>query len=418
MSKISIWKRKFAVKSSLLLVIFFISNLKIQAQDGEKLFKANCAACHTVSSKKLVGPGLEGVNDKYEEDWLIKWIKDSQALIKAGDADAVKVFEENNKVVMPPQPLSDEEVKAVLAYIKEGGSKTEQSAEQTTAAVVVEEETNPIYNYVILLAVAGLLLALYYVLRKARVAINEEDDKGVVGDIKSLIRKNKGMTAFVVVVLVVLGALDVWDALLNIGVHTGYAPEQPIKFSHKIHAGDDKIDCNYCHSSARHSKTSGIPSLNVCMNCHKYIDGSHGKKFTYNGETYSMEEEIQKLYEAIDWDPNTQTYGDNQKPVKWIKVHNLPDHVFFSHAQHVTAGKQECQTCHGPVEEMEVLRQESDLTMGWCVNCHRDTKIDENNGYYVDFHSRFPEEMMEKMKKDGKITVDEIGGLECAKCHY
>lgn len=418
MSKISIWKRKFAVKSSLLLVIFFISNLKIQAQDGEKLFKANCAACHTVSSKKLVGPGLEGVNDKYEEDWLIKWIKDSQALIKAGDADAVKVFEENNKVVMPPQPLSDEEIKAVLAYIKEGGSKTEQSAEQTTAAVVVEEETNPIYNYVILLAVAGLLLALYYVLRKARVAINEEDDKGVVGDIKSLIRKNKGMTAFVVVVLVVLGALDVWDALLNIGVHTGYAPEQPIKFSHKIHAGDDKIDCNYCHSSARHSKTSGIPSLNVCMNCHKYIDGSHGKNFTYNGETYSMEEEIQKLYEALDWDPNTQTYGDNQKPVKWIKVHNLPDHVFFSHAQHVTAGKQECQTCHGPVEEMEVLRQESDLTMGWCVNCHRNTKIDENNGYYVDFHSRFPEEMMEKMKKDGKITVDEIGGLECAKCHY
>jgi hypothetical protein len=155
------------------------------------------------------------------------------------------------------------------------------------------------------------------------------------------------------------------------------------------------------------------------MNCHKYIDGSHGKTFIYNGEEYSMEEEIQKIYKHLDYDPKTQKYGDNPTPVKWVKIHNLPDHVFFSHSQHVAAGKQKCQTCHGPVEEMDVVEQHAPLTMKWCIECHKETKVaTKGNGYYEDMHSRMTDEYKEKVLGDGKLTVDEIGGWECAKCHY
>jgi hypothetical protein len=155
------------------------------------------------------------------------------------------------------------------------------------------------------------------------------------------------------------------------------------------------------------------------MNCHKYVDGSSGKTFTYNGEEYSMTDEIKKIYAALDYNPESQSYGNNPTPVKWIKVHNLPDHAFFSHSQHVTVGGQKCQTCHGPVEEMDVLEQYSPLTMKWCIECHNTTGVStEGNGYYEEMHSRMTEEYKEKWLGDGKLTVEEIGGWECAKCHY
>ena len=196
-----------------------------------------------------------------------------------------------------------------------------------------------------------------------------------------------------------------FDMLLGIGVTTNYQPEQPIAFSHKLHAGINGVDCNYCHSSARHSKHSGIPSANVCMNCHTYINqGPSGTK------------EIQKIYDAVGFDPETRTYieGYDKKPIKWVRIHNLPDHAYFNHSQHVVAGGLECQECHGPVEEMDVLYQYSELTMGWCVECHRETEVKmEGNNYYTHLH-----EQLKEKYKDEKITVDKIGGLECAKCHY
>ena len=197
---------------------------------------------------------------------------------------------------------------------------------------------------------------------------------------------------------------------MNIGVYQGYKPEQPIAFSHTVHAGAQKIDCNYCHSSARNSKTAGIPAASVCMNCHTYI-----QKGAITGTA-----EIDKIYASIGFDPTSQSYTAEQtEPLKWIKVHNLPDHVYFNHSQHVTVGKVACQTCHGPVETMDVLEQFAPLTMGWCVNCHRDTKVSmEGNGYYDEIHSRLPEELKEQMLKDGKLTVSELGGIECSKCHY
>ena len=189
-------------------------------------------------------------------------------------------------------------------------------------------------------------------------------------------------------------------------MYSQYQPEQPIAFSHKVHAGENGVDCNYCHSSARNSKHSGIPAANVCMNCHTYINEG-----AITGTT-----EISKIYDAIGFDPDTRTYieGYEQKPIKWVRIHNLPDLSYFNHSQHVVAGKVECQTCHGPIEEMDVVYQHAELTMGWCIDCHRTTEVSmEGNEYYTELHAQLKEKY-----KGEKITVDKIGGIECAKCHY
>ncbi|MBW6482754.1 MAG: c-type cytochrome [Vicingaceae bacterium] len=396
---------------------------------GQKVFKANCSACHSVGANKIVGPGLQGISDKRSEEWLIKWIKNSPELIASGDADANAIFEEYNKMPMPPQAVSDDDIRAMLAYIKNPSGQKEVAATTTETAVVdapkKDNSTTMLILLIVVIVFAAILLVL---LNKSRVsiakAVAEKTGNAYNGPVtlveacKHLISNNKGIVAVIVIILFFAGLVDLMDGAMQIGVHQGYKPEQPIKFSHQIHAGLDKIDCNYCHSSARHSKTSGIPSLNVCMNCHLYIKGE-GKTFTYNGEEYPMDKEIQKIYTHLDFDPNTGKYGDNQTPVKWIKVHNLPDHAFFSHQQHVTVGKQQCQTCHGPVQEMDVVEQFSPLTMGWCIQCHKETSVaTQGNGYYDDLHSRMPEEFKNKVMQDGKITVNEIGGMECAKCHY
>jgi hypothetical protein len=202
---------------------------------------------------------------------------------------------------------------------------------------------------------------------------------------------------------------------MQIGIDQGYAPVQPIHYSHKIHAGANKIDCKYCHSSAIKSKHSGIPSLNVCMNCHKNIAEYNGEEDLANGYTKEFyTKEIAKLYEAVGWDDADQSYTGEEKPVKWIQIHNLPDFVYFNHSQHVNVAGVECQTCHGPVEEMEIMYQHSPLTMGWCIDCHRETNVDlENNDYYEKIH----EELSKKYNVE-KLTAAELGGLECGKCHY
>ena len=394
---------------------------------GEKLFKANCAACHSIGDNKVVGPGLKGISDKREREWLGKWIINSAELIASGDADANAIFDEFNKVPMPPQPVNEEDIDAILAYIKTPPVK--EGAKQAEVVATGDTEDHSNTTMIILIVIVVVLAILLFILNKSRVSIAKlaAEKEGVpfngpvslMDACRLTISNNKGIVAAVVIVLFFGGLVKLMDGAFVIGVHTGYKPEQPIKFSHKVHAGDNKIDCNYCHSSARHSKTSGIPSLNVCMNCHKFVDGSSGKTFMYNGEEYSMETEIKKIHTALDYDPSTQKYGDNPQPVKWIKVHNLPDHVYYSHQQHVTVGKQKCQTCHGPVEEMDVVEQYSPLTMKWCIQCHAETGVATvGNGYYDEMHSRMTEEYKEKWLGDDKLTVEEIGGWECAKCHY
>jgi hypothetical protein len=211
-------------------------------------------------------------------------------------------------------------------------------------------------------------------------------------------------------------AYFVYGFFMQVGVYQDYSPIQPIHYSHKIHAGDNGIDCKYCHSSARVSKNAGIPSLNVCMNCHKTISEFQGDKDStyveYTKEYYTAE--IQKLYDAVGWDKTNQTYTGKTKPVKWVRIHNFPDFVYFNHSQHVTVAGIECQKCHGPVQTYEIQKQFAPLTMGWCVNCHRETDVKmEGNAYYTKIH----EELSKKYGVD-KLTAAQMGGLECGKCHY
>ena len=399
------------VKKILFFLIIFVLGGHLFAQDidkGEKLFKQNCTACHMITEARLVGPGLKGVTDKYEKEWLVKWIRNSQDFIASGDERAIKIFEEYNKSVMQSFDFSDEELDNLLAYLAnppqpeqivaagDSGSQANTGMSTSTKLMIVA---------LVLVTLVFILVSLKNSLKTALGQKTETVPETLVGQYTSFVSNNINVVC-VCATAVIIGLKFTYDALLGVGVTTNYAPAQPIAFSHELHAGVNGIDCNYCHTSARKGKHSGIPSANVCMNCHTYINEGpkYGKK------------EIQKIYDAVGFDPDTRTYieGYEEKPIEWVRIHNLPDHAYFNHSQHVVAGGLECQDCHGPVEEMEVLYQYSELTMGWCVECHRDTEVKmEGNNYYTHLH----EQLKEKYKGE-KITVDKIGGLECAKCHY
>lgn len=388
---------------------------------GKQLFNSNCAACHQLD-RKGVGPALRGVAEKYEKDWLYSWIRNSQAMVQAGDPVAVALFDEWNQSVMQAFPqLSDTDIDNILAYTSQ--PKTEPAVAANGGTVDTKGSQSGISNnlvlgilVVVMLMLVVMLLLVNNVLKKIAAANNvvyPEKEKST--PIWKAFVQNQFLVLVAAVLLLLGGAYYAYGFFMQVGVDQGYAPIQPIHFSHKIHAGDNQIDCNYCHSSARKSKTSGIPSLNVCMSCHENI-------YEYNGEVdlamgYTKEfydAEIQKLYEAVGWDAEERMYTGEEQPVKWVRIHNLPDLAYFNHAQHVNVAGVDCQTCHGPVEEMEILYQYSPLTMGWCIDCHRTTNVDlKGNEYYEKIHA-------ELSKKYGveRLTAAQMGALECGKCHY
>lgn len=390
---------------------------------GKELFNSLCAACHKLDSK-ATGPALRGVAEKHDTEWLYEWIKNSSALIASGDAKAVKLFEENNKQVMTPFPqLSNKDIDDILAYTSQPKAAPPVPSNGGGQAVAASNDggvnnTLILAALVLVLVVLVVMLALVNKTLKRVAAANgvEIPEKGSSISIWKAYAKNQFLVLVTVVLLLLSGAYLLYGYLMQIGVDQGYEPIQPIHFSHKIHAGDNGIDCKYCHSSARVSKTSGIPSLNVCMNCHKNISEFQGDADStyveYSKEFYTAE--IQKLYNAVGWDRATQQYTGEQKPVKWVRIHNLPDFVYFNHSQHVSVAGIECQKCHGPVETFEIMKQDAPLTMGWCINCHRETGVKvEGNEYYEKIHA-------ELAKKYGvvKLTAANMGGTECGKCHY
>lgn len=400
------------------------------AANGKQLFNQNCAACHALN-KKMTGPALAGVTEKYDKEWLYQWIKNSPAMIKSGDADALKIYNEYNQAAMTPFPLlSNQDIDDILAY-------TDAPPVAAAAPVAVVEgvqaggDSSGISNEIILGALAlvfALLVMMLVLVNKTLRRIAEAN--GVVLE-KELAEKrlpiwkafaqNQFLVLVFSIFLLLSAAYFAYGWMMQVGVDQGYAPIQPIHYSHKIHAGDNAIECKYCHSSARVSKTSGIPSLNVCMNCHKSIyeykgnpEGPSQEDLAngYTNEFYTGE--IKKLYKAVGWDEENQKYTGESKPVEWVRIHNLPDFAYFNHSQHVSVAGIECQTCHGPVEEMEIMYQYSPLTMGWCVNCHRETNVKvEGNEYYEKIHA----ELSQKYGVD-KLTAAQMGGLECGKCHY
>ena len=406
--------QRFTVKIlSLLIAIFLITNVVKAQPNGENLFKSNCAQCHSTSDAVVIGPGLKDVQKRHPESWILSWVHNSQAVIKSGDANAVKLFDQYNHTVMPSFSLKDDEIKSILAYVKAEGEKAPATAATTAPGAQQAEEKGFPWGLLILTV---LLFIIFLALNRAQKGLEKvvrqregipepaPRTKGWEGT-KIWIREHKKLIAVILVVGSAWSSYEGWYALAGIGISQDYQPDQPIKFSHKLHVGTNGINCRYCHMAAEKGKTAGIPSPNICMNCHKYVQ---------SGSQYGKEE-IAKIYKALDYDPATQKYGNHPEPIKWIRIHNLPDFAYFNHSQHVMVGKIECQTCHGPIEEMEQVKQFSPLTMGWCIDCHRNTEVKmDGNGYYTQLH----EELKKKYGKDAKITVDKIGGLECARCHY
>ena len=389
---------------------------------GEELFKSLCAACHK-RYKKMTGPALFGVADKYEREWIYSWIKNSAAMIASGDPQAVAIYEEYNKTAMNAFPqLSNADIDNIVAYVMVPKADPPASVPSEGNTTSTTGEGSGVSANVILAILALVFLMLMVVLflvnktlRNFAEANNVELSKEEKGTpIWKAFVQNQFLVLVTAVFLLLASGYFVYGYLMQVGVDQGYQPVQPIHYSHKIHAGDNQIECKYCHSSARVSKTSGIPSLNVCMNCHKSISEVADATATeeYSKEFYDGE--IQKLYKAVGWDANTQSYTGETEPVKWVRIHNLPDFAYFNHSQHISVAGVECQTCHGPVEEMEIMYQHAPLTMGWCINCHRETNVKvADNKYYEKIHK----ELSKKYGVD-QLTAAQMGGLECGKCHY
>ena len=411
-------KRIFLV--ALLLPSLSISQ-EADIQAGKSLFNANCAACHQLN-RKAVGPALSGVTEKYDKEWLYSWIRNGTQMIKDGDPQAVAIWEEYNRAVMTNYPqFSDEQIDNILAYT----NFTPPPPTNTTEVTAESSSQGSSISLNIILAVTILiftiLIVMLFLVQRTLIKIAnasgvkiETETKRNITPLWQTIVKNQFLIFIMVVGFLLSSAYFTYGYLMQVGIDQGYAPIQPIHYSHKIHAGANQIECKYCHSSARVSKHSGIPSLNVCMNCHEYIAEYNGEEDLENGYTRDFyTNEIKKLYSAVGWDEENQVYTGNTKPVKWVRIHNLPDFVYFNHAQHAQVAKIECQTCHGPVEEMEIMYQYSPLTMGWCIDCHRESNVDKDNEYYQKVHD-------ELSKKYGveKLTVAQLGGIECAKCHY
>ncbi|MBT4918209.1 MAG: cytochrome c3 family protein [Flavobacteriaceae bacterium] len=417
--------KNLSSKLSFLLLVFllaFSTNTLAQEEGdvkaGEALYKSNCAACHKLD-KKGVGPALRNVAEKYERDWLYKWISNSQGLIKSGDSKAVALFAEYNNSVMTSFPgLSNTDIDNILAYTSLPKPEPKIAVAPVTAS---NNDDGNLQNIIlaVLVLILLLLVTMFYLVAKSLTKLSQANGVEEKTESKKPLWKVFVQNQFLMLVSAILfllvAAYFMFGFFMQIGIDQGYAPVQPIHYSHKIHAGANKIDCKYCHSSARVSKKSGIPSLNVCMNCHKNISEYNGEEDLANGYTKEFyTKEIAKLYDAVGWDDADQSYTGEEKPVKWIQIHNLPDFVYFNHSQHVNVAGVECQTCHGPVEEMEIMYQHSPLTMGWCIDCHRETNVDlENNDYYEKIH----EELSKKYNVE-KLTAAELGGLECGKCHY
>ena len=387
---------------------------------GKALFNAQCAACHKLDSKGT-GPALRGVTARHAKEWFYPWIKNSSAMIKSGDPDAVKLWEEYKPSVMSAFPnLTNQDIDNILAYTDE--PKAAATTITTAGPPNTQASENVISNDVILGALALVILLLVVMLffvNKVLIKVAKANGIEVAAKearmpIWRAFAKNQFLVLVSSIFLLLASGYFFYGWVMQIGIDQDYAPIQPIHYSHRIHAGSNGIDCKYCHSSARVSKHAGIPSLNVCMNCHKNIAEVADTTATPEYSKAFYDGEIQKLYNAVGWDKTTQKYTGKISPVKWVRIHNLPDFAYFNHSQHVTVAGIECQKCHGPVQTYEIQKQFAPLTMGWCINCHRETEVKmEGNAYYDKIHA----ELSKRYGVD-KLTAAQMGGLECGKCHY
>ncbi len=439
-------------------------------EEGKNLFIANCASCHNKNMRDaLTGPALGGMEDRwsaYPRADLYAWIRNSQALIATGHPYANELWGKWKPVLMNNFPgLTDEQIESIVLYVNDQYTNAgKPQGPQGPGETETKKESGTPWLFVGLAVILGLLaFALMRIINNLGNITRVQAGQAPVQ--KTLVQTltSKGAIAFLVFAVTLIFGYKTVDNATRLGRQQDYKPDQPIKFSHKLHAGTNKIDCQYCHDTARRSKHASIPGTNTCMNCHAAV-----KKGSITGTS-----EITKIYASIGFDPLQNKYipdyeywsekqiedlykkwigqeymtsnsltsldengrltvenqwegivkalkndsnGKIQGPIEWVRIHNLPDHAYFNHSQHVAVGQVECQKCHGPVEEMEVVYQYSTLGMGWCINCHRETEVKFKDNAYYDQYERYHNELKAGTRE--KVTVEDIGGLECQKCHY
>ncbi|XCI75142.1 MAG: c-type cytochrome [Flavobacteriales bacterium] len=419
--------------------------IKGNAENGAKLFKKNCTACHSTDlTKKLIGPPLAGVTDRRSHEWLHKWIKDNKALRESGDKYAIANYEEYNQLEMNLFPqLSEQDIDDILAFTKNPPSPKEEKTLATETANFQQNDLGGATTKIIVLGftllaiiLLGILFKLYTLIRLINTNTLEEyqAQKPAIKfsiDLSKVLERYRSVGYALIGFFFLAALYGVWDFLMGIDINKGYKPQQPIYFSHKIHTNNNSIDCQYCHSSAKYDKVSGIPTANVCMNCHMTITEYKGNYIEEGKSKEFYTKEIQKIYQSVGWDPSTRKYSGKTKPIQWVRIHNMPDFVYFNHSQHVVAGEEMikkaknvdivCKACHGQVQEMDEVQMDNNFTMGWCINCHRTTVVNMENKYYIEYFSKLHEKLKKQYsngKRDIKITVDAVGGIECGKCHY
>lgn len=412
------------IASRALLVFFLVIGFsinKVSAQDAKAVFNTRCASCHALD-KKVIGPALRGVESRWpDKNKLKQWIVNNVALTQSGDIKAGEVSQIDPSVMPVFTDLSDAEVEAIIAYTNE---PPPTPGPTPGAATEPAGNRNAIFFGIISLIMAIIALILMQV--NSNLKKMSDDVEGYVRPEPVPFYKNKVYIALLSIVLFIVGGYYVTKGAIGLGRQKDYQPIQPIFYSHKVHAGINQISCLFCHGNSMDSRHAAIPSTNVCMNCHKAITTyEKGPQLVDgNGNQVNGTAEIAKLYKYAGFDPNNATAWNPSmaKPIPWVKIHNLPDHVYFNHAQHVTVGNVQCQTCHGEITAMDEVYQFSELSMGWCINCHRGTKVnfyDKGKGTGNKFYSIY--EKFHNDIKSGKmdsVTVQDIGGLECQKCHY
>lgn len=419
--------RRLAQSAFVFVILLLSGNFTaMAAPDGKALFSSNCASCHN-PIKDATGPALQNVDKTFpNKEWVYKWVHNSSAVIASGDKFAIDIYNKWGKTQMTAFPnLSNEEIDAILKYVDEYKPPTAVAEGPKGDAGATEGSSSNGWIYTVATLV---LLVLAYVLWRANTSLSRiANEKENITNVKEIpLYRNKVVIAVVAILAFIMAGYWMVNGAINEGRQQNYEPLQPIFYSHKVHAGINQINCLYCHAGAEKSKHAMIPSPNVCMNCHKQIneytgEGQHSLA-TLEGKHIDGTAQIQELYKYAGWDPAKKEYKRDAKgnilstPIKWAKIHNLPDHVYFNHSQHVKVGKVQCQRCHGPVQEMDEVYQFAPLSMGWCINCHRQTQVQFANNNYYSIFEKYHQEL--KSGQRTGVTVEDIGGLECQKCHY
>ena len=407
--------------------LFVFSTIHVSAQDGKALFISKCASCHN-PLKDATGPKLAGLEERgkwADHKELLKWVNNPGAYM-AKDPYTQGLLAQWKSMMTGFPDLTLKDVDAIVDYINgvvAAANKPKDAGEAGQAEKASSNQNAIIFGIIslILAIIALILMQVNSNLKKM-----SDDVEGIQRPDPVPFYKNKIYIAMFSLLFFVVGGYFVTKGAIGLQRQTNYQPVQPVYYSHKVHAGINQINCLYCHGNAWESKSAAIPSVNVCMNCHKTITtyGENSPKLYDNeGNEINGTAEIAKLHKYAAFDPAKPNDWDpsKAKPIEWVRIHNLPDHVYFNHSQHVKAGNVQCQTCHGNIPEMDEVKQFSELSMGWCINCHRDTKVDFNydstkgNKFYS-IYEKFHNDI--KSGKMDSVTVKDIGGLECQKCHY